>query len=122
MLPRIIIRMSSQKEVGGSSTAKYRELAQKWTSISNGLDSESYERKEALEDRVKKLEDQVLKEQPEEDPRFKVQRMIAQLLRDEIVRVRQDITDDQQETLSIVDRKEEELTKLTAALTTLQQN
>lgn len=64
--------MSSQKEQAGESTAKYRELAQKWTSITHGLDNESHERKEALEDRMKKLEDRVAKEQPDEDARFRV--------------------------------------------------
>ncbi len=61
MPTELIFLMSSQKEMGGDSTFKYRELAQKWTSISNGIDNESHERKEALEDRIKRLEDSVIK-------------------------------------------------------------
>jgi hypothetical protein len=42
-----LILMSSQKHLG-ESAGKYRELAQKWTNITSGMDMESHERKELL--------------------------------------------------------------------------
>lgn len=56
---------------------RYRELAAKWMNISEGIEQGNWERKELLEDKIKRVEERVGKGDKGAtgnamDPRFKV--------------------------------------------------